>query len=460
MIEPLESRQLFASTFYVAPRGNDANPGTRTRPWRTIQYAADRVRGGQTIVVLAGTYHERVVVKTGGSKSRGFVTFRGNNGAVISAEGVAGDHQILISGKQYVTVTGFELADNTVADDGSGIRLEGWGHKIRIFGNTIHHTRGESAMAVTVYGSDAKRGFSSVAIDDNVVYDCEPAPSEAIVVNGNVRDFSIRGNDVRDVNNIAIDAIGGEGICGDASVDAARNGTIAANTIARVRSRYEDGYAAGIYVDGGRDIVVERNCVSQSDLGIEIGAENPGTVTRNVTVKNNLLLRNDKAGLAIGGYDADRGRVVDSIVRNNTFFQNDQAHAGNGELWVQYANDCSFMNNAIVANAQALVVNVVAPTSGNRFDFNIFSTTSASVATFSWRGKEQSFATWQKAGRDATSRVTDPKFADYANDDFRPATGSSLVDAGDPATSLSNGELDLLGSDRKRDAIDVGAIER
>ena len=31
-------------TYYVAPNGNDANPGTITSPWRTLQRARDVVR--------------------------------------------------------------------------------------------------------------------------------------------------------------------------------------------------------------------------------------------------------------------------------------------------------------------------------------------------------------------------------------------------------------------------------
>jgi len=47
-------------------------------------------------------------------------------------------------------------------------------------------------------------------IDGNEVYDCDPAPSEALTLNGNVDGFQVTNNVVHDVNTIGIDAIGGE----------------------------------------------------------------------------------------------------------------------------------------------------------------------------------------------------------------------------------------------------------
>lgn len=50
-----------AITLYVAPKGNDANPGTATRPFATLERARDAARsrkagGPVTVVVRAGTY--------------------------------------------------------------------------------------------------------------------------------------------------------------------------------------------------------------------------------------------------------------------------------------------------------------------------------------------------------------------------------------------------------------------
>ena len=52
--------------------------------------------------------------------------------------------------------------------------------------------------------------ISDLVIDGNEIYDCEPATSEALTLNGNVDGFAVTNNVVRDVNNIGIDFIGGE----------------------------------------------------------------------------------------------------------------------------------------------------------------------------------------------------------------------------------------------------------
>jgi Protein of unknown function (DUF1565) len=43
---------------YVSPTGDDSNPGTRGRPFRTLGQAATRARPGDTVLVASGTYSE------------------------------------------------------------------------------------------------------------------------------------------------------------------------------------------------------------------------------------------------------------------------------------------------------------------------------------------------------------------------------------------------------------------
>jgi hypothetical protein len=48
---------VHAAEYWVGPKGRDATArGDRTRPWATLQYAADRVRAGETVHVLDGDY--------------------------------------------------------------------------------------------------------------------------------------------------------------------------------------------------------------------------------------------------------------------------------------------------------------------------------------------------------------------------------------------------------------------
>ena len=122
-------------------------------------------------------------------------------------------------------------------------------------------------MGITVYGTSPAEGVHDLTIGGNEIYDCQPARSEALTLNGNVHDFAVTNNYVHNVNNIGIDFIGGEGISPDPATDMARDGLCAGNRVYKARSGYGGGYAAGIYVDGGQNITVERNTVWREQPG-------------------------------------------------------------------------------------------------------------------------------------------------------------------------------------------------
>jgi len=50
-------------TFYVSPSGDDGNPGTRERAFKTLQHAADTVRAGDTVYAMSGVYKERYLFR-------------------------------------------------------------------------------------------------------------------------------------------------------------------------------------------------------------------------------------------------------------------------------------------------------------------------------------------------------------------------------------------------------------
>ena len=59
--------------YYVAPTGDNENPGTLDDPWQTIQKAAETLVAGDTVYIRAGTYFEQVIPLNSGSSSH-FIT--------------------------------------------------------------------------------------------------------------------------------------------------------------------------------------------------------------------------------------------------------------------------------------------------------------------------------------------------------------------------------------------------
>jgi len=63
----LVSSLALGATYYVAKDGSDSNPGTETRPWLTIQKAADTMVAGDIVYVKEGTYSQNVIIRTSGT---------------------------------------------------------------------------------------------------------------------------------------------------------------------------------------------------------------------------------------------------------------------------------------------------------------------------------------------------------------------------------------------------------
>ena len=84
-IHALESRVLL-STYYVAPGGSNANPGTLAQPFKTIAYAASLVQPGDTVLVRGGVYRETAKpARSGTAAAR--ITFKPYNNERVTISG-------------------------------------------------------------------------------------------------------------------------------------------------------------------------------------------------------------------------------------------------------------------------------------------------------------------------------------------------------------------------------------
>lgn len=395
---------------FVAIDGDDANPGTKERPWRTIQKAANTAPPGSQVNIKGGTYYEKIAVNVEGNSSTGAIVFQNfhNEKVVLSGEGIASnevsytDDIIYIEDKSYITIKGLEIRD-VHAPEASGVRFVGGGSHIEIRDCEIHEIRGGGpeggAMAITIFGTNDEVPIENVIIDNNHIHHCDPANSEALTINGNVRKFEVTNNVVHDVNNIGIDFIGGETWV---SSRHARDGVCRGNVV--YRARHSQGFAAGIYVDGGNNIVVEDNEVYECDLGIEVGAENKGTEARAIIVRNNYLHDNRVTGLVFGGFNADVGRVANCTFTNNRLKNNDLANTGHGELWIQWAGNNTVSHNSFHPSQNERMLYTEPGAKDNTLDFDDFCPNDGiENAIFVWKGIEyKGLASFQEASGQET----------------------------------------------------------
>ena len=103
-----------AATYYVDrnhPSASNANPGTLTSPWLTIQHAAETMVAGDTVLIRNGTYNERVFTVRAGNAAGGHIVFSSYPGerAVIDGTAVTTGNAGFSITHSYIKLTGVEI---------------------------------------------------------------------------------------------------------------------------------------------------------------------------------------------------------------------------------------------------------------------------------------------------------------------------------------------------------------
>jgi len=234
--------EVVPTELYVASDGQDANPGTRTAPLRSLARAAQLVTPGTVVNVLPGTYQGGFRTTVDG-RPNARIVFRATERwrarivpPPVSTGALGWDNRA-----SYVDIDGFDV-DGSMAldgpDAGTGTRwttgIYNGGSYVRIMGNHVHH------VAVTVPCTSA--GGSGIGVDSYY----RGTGSE------------VTANSVHDIGPPGCRWVQG----------------IYVNTPAVVRNNVVYRIAAaGIHLwHDAHDLVVANNTVTASDTGIVVGA--------------------------------------------------------------------------------------------------------------------------------------------------------------------------------------------
>lgn len=483
---------MSGAEYYVSPNGNDSNAGTLDSPWKTMQHAADVAGPGSTVYVRGGTYNKKLSITRSGSADAGPITFTnyaselpvidGTGLSVADQEGI-----VQIIDASYITFKGFEIRNFTTSTRNKvpvGIYVEGSGSNISLLNNRVHNIKntatlsgkellGRDAHGIAVYGTE-NRPINNITIDGNELYNLVLGSSESLAVNGNVDTFAITNNRIHDNDNIGIDVIGFENVAPSAAYDQARNGLIRGNIVYNISSNNNPSYgkklpngsnsAGGIYVDGGKDIIIEQNYSYNNDIGVEIASEHKNRSTSNITVRNNIIYKNRYTGIAMGGYEKGRGSTVNSKIVNNTLYKNDTVGLTGGQLLLQYHTKNNVIKNNIMvaSSSNYLIYNEYTPNTNNAVDYNLYFAPGGSKGSL-WKWKNvfrTGFASYRFAtGNDAHSLFVDPQFVNVTANDFHLKPTSPAIDAGFTDTAII-GDCDIDGEPRVQGAFaNIGANE-
>jgi len=115
-LTPMLEESAFArpagTTYFVSAKGDDSNPGTKLRPWRTVLYGCGRLKGGDTLIIEPGDYGPVSGVKfaNSGTREAPIVVKAAKPGGVTFREGtcafdLTGSRNIVIEGIRFVGYT-------------------------------------------------------------------------------------------------------------------------------------------------------------------------------------------------------------------------------------------------------------------------------------------------------------------------------------------------------------------
>ena len=506
-----------AADYYLSPSGGDLEPGTMAQPWQTFAHALPLLAPGDTLYLLKGVYAQRLILSGKSGTAEAPIVIRAYESDVVAIDGSAltvpaGGRAglVVLENCNHVHLRGLEVRNFqafTATRTPVGIQIEGSGSGLKVLDCKVHGiwqgstTKSSNGFGISVYGN-ATTPIDGLVLDGNEVYNLRTGQSESVVLNGNVKNFTVSRNHVHDCNNIGIDLIGYEGSAPTTATDRARDGVVRENVVHAIDTAYNPGYngnfvsgggersAAGIYIDGGTNITVERNRVYGCNYGIELASEAPGGYTENIRLRNNLLHHNHQAGIIMGGYEFDLGTTRNCEVRNNTLFRNDTLEMDSGQIALQFKlEDNVFKNNIVWANAtkKQMVLHYAkggtatdrAFKATNVFDWNLYFCEGAEEdiefglnPTGSGGGDSgnmsyNGLAAWRTAvGSDANSVFLNPGFvvavpsATPAAADFKIKETSAARDRGDPAFVPAADEKDFFGASRRATGrIDAGAHE-
>jgi parallel beta-helix repeat protein len=394
---------VWAEDHWVAPTGRDATgSGVQARPWKSLQYAADRVRAGETVHVLDGDYAGFDLRRGGrGNAPIGFKA-EGKRVRIVRRNGKTPDG-INLECAEYVVIDGFSVYDMPRA----GVRVA----------NSPH---------VTIRG---------IRADRNGVWGIFTAFCDDVTIEGNHTSNSLKEHGIYISNS------------GDRPI-------VRANTT-------WGNQRCGIHMNGDRSAggdgiisvaLVENNVVFENGKGGGSGINCDGV--QDSKFQNNLLYNNHASGISLYRGDGADGSKRNSVI-NNTIVQ-----ASDGR-WALNVTDKSagnlIANNILLHKGSRGSITVSADSlPGLRSDYNILVDRLSSDDG----NRLIDLKDWQSTTRlDRHSRIATPQdvFANPGSNDYHLRPGSPALGAADPTLAPT---YDITASTRPIGAAaDIGAFE-
>lgn len=470
----LQSNEFDTSVYYLSPDGNDTASGGRLNPWASFERSMRDIKPGDLILVRGGVYSQRLVINVSGEAGKPitFAAFPGETPVIDGTDlTVPNNWGGLIEsvGQSFLTISGFTVRNSPAtaifACDGQGLSVIGnttensrssgiqaWGNTDLLIENntvieaclggegyqeciSISSTSGFTVTRNTVIGGgmeglDIKGGSSNGLVADNLLRDLPRVGIYIDAYDADQTNIEISRN--KSWNNkvgITVNSENG-GICSDIRIhDNDLSGDL----------------ECGLWIGGGGIETANHPVVGVEVWGNLIRNTRKGDGIRIAVVKNghtediyihdNLVYRNGRSGIMVADWrvnkESEPATMTNVRIVNNTIVSNgldlvtDSGWGAGGiSLFSAEATGIVVRNNLIAVHPRFSIATDATVTYGPSSDRNILAIDHNAAEAF----ESGAYGYNQTVGDDAATGTA--IFRDAAAADYRPAAGSSAINAG------------------------------
>jgi len=392
--------------FFVATSGNDANPGTFAKPWRTVQHAANVANGA--VWLRAGTYSGNITVTRSGLT---FSAFPGELAIVNGGSNGFRFYKVSSGALRYLTI------QNANSSMGAGVLID-TSSNVTVANSVIHNNKN--------YGVRIQYSTNSI-VRDSHIYKNQEGIRVAYTAGGTqILNNLIYSQDTM-INDAVKDSGGGVGI-----TFLKTTGKVLASGnqlwLNRAPSRWY-GYDGGAFeIYGASDVTITGNIAWNNKDLMETGTN--GLPCNNITFTRNIGF----AASTVKGYA--RGLIIacasNSLFANNTLDGFDISDVSvvdkPGYKFQGSEVGLKIENNILRTNGQGVFYFDHLP-SGVVIDYNlIWNSSGGSLVYIVGKGSTSSFTTLKSwIGRMSHGINADPKFYNGTTHDYRLLVGSPAV---------------------------------
>jgi hypothetical protein len=318
------------NTHYVSNSGNNANPGTLSEPWKTLQYAVTKIQAGDILYIRGGTYREVTSWNISGTETSPITIMNYQNEQVIIdgydtiPANTGGTWMFMIWGDWY-NVSGLEVIHSF--DEGAiGVK----GKHVVIDNCYVHHNWGAGITMMGDYGIAQNNRVWYNSISNEFGTNTRGGWSATLTCARYPQYCTLRGNTSWEN--------WGEGISTFETYYATIEDNISYNNL------------QNFYVSDTKYTVMQRNIsyCSPGNIvdpystqnGILVGDEKKNPASTDNMIINNLVYGCDR-NLAIGTNES-----TNDLIANNTFVNADST--ANVLFYGGTCTNCRFENNIIL----------------------------------------------------------------------------------------------------------------